>query len=66
MDHAHGTIERGKILTAAQGEYTVSSYDRDGIVTPPVEAINNITYSVGDDVYYFIFPDGTGKIICSF
>lgn len=57
-------IERGKVLTASNGKYTIASLDRDGIVTPPISAAGtNDTYSVGDMVYYLIFSDGTGKIL---
>ena len=64
-ERERGVIERGKIQTAANGEYTIASLDRDGIITPPMRAIDNNTYSVGDEVYYFYFKDGTGRIICS-
>ena len=58
-------IERGIILTAQIGKYTVKSLDRDGIVTPPIEATdNNISFQVGDTVCFFLFRDGTGKILC--
>lgn len=58
-------IERGYILdVAADGGYTVASYDRAGIETPPIQPINNSTYTKGDMVYFFLFPDGTGKILC--
>ena len=59
------SIERGYILdVAADGAYTVASYDRDGIETPPIKPINRNTYTKGDLVYFFLFPDGTGKILC--
>lgn len=58
-------IERGYILdAAADGGYYVASYDREGIETPPIKPINDNTYAKGDLVYFFLFPDGTGKIIC--
>lgn len=57
-------IERGKILTAAAGSYTVASLDREGLESPPISAIHNETYTVGDMVYFFMFRDGTGKILC--
>lgn len=58
-------IERGYILdAAADGGYCVASYDREGIETPPIKPINDNTYTEGDLVYFFLFPDGTGKIIC--
>lgn len=65
-----GIIERGKITTITDGGYSVSSLDRDGIVTPPLKAIQYgqssgtlPNYKVGDRVYFFVFSDGTGRII---
>ena len=55
-------IERGEILTEESAEYTVKSFDRDGIITPPIKAINN-SYDVGDHVFFFMFNDGSGQII---
>lgn len=56
-------IERGKVLTAAAGSYTVASLDRDGITSPAITAVSG-SYSVGDTVLFFLFRDGTGKILC--
>lgn len=56
-------IERGRVLAAEAGAYTVASLDRDGIQSLPIGALSDNTYTVGDTVYFFIFPDGTGKII---
>ena len=59
------SIERGYILdVAADGGYYVASYDRAGIETPPIKPIDSKTYTQGDRVYFFLFPDGTGKILC--
>ena len=57
-------IERGKILAATEAGYSVKSLDRDGIISPPIQTIDDSTYTVGDTVYFFLFRDGTGKIIC--
>lgn len=57
-------IERGKILIATEAGYTVQSLDRDGIVTPPIQPTDDSTYTVDDMVYFFLFRDGTGKILC--
>ena len=71
MEREHGIVERGKVLTVATAGYTIASLDRDGIETPPIKTIQHgqagVTppvYAVGDIVYYFIFKDGTGRIIC--
>lgn len=57
-------IERGKILTATVEGYTVASLDREGIESLPISAIHEDNYTVGDMVYFFLFRDGTGKILC--
>lgn len=61
-----GTIERGIVKAVTDGGYTLASYDREGIETPPLKAIDSKTYSVGEQVYFFYFNDGTGKVICGF
>lgn len=56
-------IERGIIQSATDEGYTIASLDRKGIETPPVRPMGDETYSVGDKVYFFLFRDGTGRII---
>lgn len=63
-NNIQGTIERGQIKSVSDEGYVVSSLDREGIETTPITAINDDTYSEEDKVYFFVFPDGTGKIIC--
>ena len=63
------SIERGRITGQAEGGYTVASLDRDGIESPaiptiPVSGAGGAEYAVGDMVYFFLFRDGTGGIIC--
>ena len=57
-------IERGFIASVETDGYCVASWDRAGIQTPPIQPINSNTYTTGDLVYFFLFPDGTGKILC--
>ena len=57
-------IERGRVLTAENDTYTVASLDREGIVSPPIQTTDDKRYTVGDTVYFFLFRDGTGKILC--
>ena len=57
-------IERGCVQTAEAGLYTVASFDRDGIVTPPIAAADGESYQADDIVCFFLFRDGTGKILC--
>jgi len=60
-----GRIERGEIISVDDGRYTIRSFERDGIVTPPLETLipENI-FSAGDKVCFFYFNDGTGRVIC--
>ena len=61
----HGIIERGTVTEITAGKYTVASIDREGIVTPPLPPLmEENSFSVGDQVIYFYFNDGTGRIIC--
>ena len=55
MEREKGIIERGTILEAKDGGYTVASLLEEGTTCGP-----------GERVYYFIFSDGTGRIICGF
>lgn len=65
MERECGIIERGEIMETVQDGYRIVSFDRDGITTPPLKPLEEgQTYSDGDKVYYFIFKDGTGRIIC--
>ena len=57
------SIERGKVLTASAGSYTVASLDREGIISPAITASSGV-FAVGETVYFFLFRDGTGKILC--
>ena len=56
-------IERGEITAITDREYIVTSFSRAGIETPPLNALNDAEYDVGDHVYFFMFPDGDGRII---
>lgn len=57
-------IERGRVQAAGADGYTVASLDREGIESPPLSPIDDKSYTVGDTVYFFLFRDGTGKILC--
>ena len=69
MGHEQGerfygaVIERGKVLTAGEDGYTIASFDRDGIETPPMTGFGDASFNVGDYVYFYLFRDGTGKIL---
>lgn len=64
MEKVGGNIERGIIKAISGDGYSILSYDRDGIETPPLRSVDGKSYSIGDRVYFFYFNDGTGKIIC--
>ncbi|MDD3881888.1 MAG: hypothetical protein PHI27_06515 [Eubacteriales bacterium] len=58
-------IERGAVVSVADGLYIVRSLTRDGIITPAIPAISG-TYQADDTVYFFLFPDGHGAILAAF
>jgi len=60
------TIERGEIIGAEDTGYLIASFSRHGLTTPPLAAINQSTYAVGDKVYFFMFDDGKGAILMKF
>ena len=58
-------IERGRVTVADSSGYIVESLDRAGMLSPPLIPVNEeATYTVGDTVFFFLFPDGTGRILC--
>ena len=60
----YGTfVERGQVTEAKEDGYIVTSYERPGVITPPMKGINNEEYSAGDRVFFFLFNDGDGRII---
>ena len=61
-------IERGVIISADSGTYTVRSYGRDGLITPGIPALagGGEPYAVNEKVYFFLFEDGHGAILGRF
>lgn len=59
---ARALIERGEIASAENGLYLVKSLDREG-VTARLKSIDNTAYDAGNRVYFFLFDDGTGRIL---
>jgi hypothetical protein len=70
-------VERGKVKELKSGKYVVESTDRPGVITPPLDVTGHVLFKpdmyakeekfkVGDKVYFFLFPDGTGRIICGY
>lgn len=70
-------IERGKIIDAEGSTFKVESYTKGGVKTRFIEAINQYVneyegeppaenkyaYAIGDEVFFFMFPDGRGMIL---
>ena len=57
-------LERGYITGTENGRYIVQSLDREGIESPPIGTVKDENYQTGDRVYFFLFADGTGEILC--
>ena len=58
------TVERGRIAEVTNEGYRVANLDRVGLVSCVITGTDSTQYTVGDIVYFFVFRDGTGKIIC--
>lgn len=58
-------VERGVIESEADSGYIVRSLDRPGIVSPPIKAMGGQSYAASDRVYFCLFRDGTGMILCA-
>ena len=56
-------LERGYVAEAEGSRYRVASYDRQGVTTPPIGSFRGDTFSVGDQVIFVLWPDGSGKIL---
>ena len=58
-------VERGVITEKTEDGYKILSLDRDGLDVPPLAPVTTgDVFAVGQKVYYFVFNDGTGRIIC--
>lgn len=60
-------IERGRIVDARYGAFKVSSFSRGGVISRYLNTLQpNLEVEplgVGDEVYFFMFPDGRGMIL---
>ena len=60
-------IERGIVAEVSSGKYRVKSYGRDPLVTPPMKPLTSgATFAVNDQVFFFMFDDGDGRILGKF
>ncbi len=57
-------IERGLITDKTSVGYIIKSIDRTGIITPAIESSGQELYTVGELVNFYLYSDGTGRIIC--
>ena len=55
-------IERGIVTAAEDGLYVVRSFDRPGLVTPPLPPVE-ASYTGGAKVVFFLCEDRTGRIL---
>ena len=58
-------LERGVIVAVTAQGYVLRSEDRPGLVTPPLRDAGGITREAGGRVVFFMFDDGTGRIVCA-
>jgi len=61
-------FDRGKVIEKRirdRQQYKMESYNRKGVQSRWMEAVGNADYLVGDEVYYFMFPDGRGMVLGS-
>lgn len=56
-------IERGRIYAHTEEGYAVESFDRPGLITPPLRAADGASFAQRDCVYFFMFDDGHGAIL---
>lgn len=61
---AGATIERGTVAEVTESGYRVNNLDRPGLVSTKIARCDNGTYAVGDTVFFFVYRDGTGRILC--
>lgn len=66
MENRYGAMmERGEIAEKTDEGYRVKSYDRDGVVTAALPAMDGKTFGIGQKVYFFMFPDGSGLVVAA-
>lgn len=61
---AGALIERGIIAETAAEGYRVQNLDRPGLTSRIITGTDDTEYAAGDMVYFFLYHDGTGKILC--
>ena len=61
---AGATIERGRIAEVVDGGYRVKNLDRPGLISRVITGMDDTEYKAEERVYFFMFNDGNGKILC--
>lgn len=64
MEESGAKIERGIVTDKTSIGYVIKSIDRNGIITPAIAASGQELYTVGELVSFYLYNDGTGRIIC--
>lgn len=61
----HGAaLERGRVVNIENGKYRVESLDRPGLSSTPMKIFSGETLTKGDSVFFYLFADGDGIILC--
>lgn len=59
-------FDRGRVTgkrSRTNLQYRMESYTRKGVKTRWMESVGDTEYGVGDEVYFFMFPDGRGMVL---
>jgi len=56
-------IERGQVVAKTGEGLRIASYDRSGVITPPLPMMAGAEAETGERVYFFMFDDGRGMVI---
>ena len=68
MNDYGARVERGRVIAMEGNGARVASLSRTGVVTPPLayDIRFEPPISTGDGVFFFVFEDGSGRIIGRF
>lgn len=64
-ERLHGAaLERGRVTKIENGKYRVESLDRPGLKSTAMKVFSGETLTEGDSVFFYLFADGDGIILC--
>lgn len=64
-DKTHGSaLERGRVVGIENEKYRVESLDRPGLKSKAMKVFSGETLTEGDSVFFYLFADGDGIILC--